>query len=73
MDAVKFIEERNRMCGTMTLRRDLTTEECYVARQGGFFAHGRTLAKAMEALREKLFEDMTAESRLPNRSALPDG
>nr|DAP67827.1 MAG TPA: hypothetical protein [Caudoviricetes sp.] len=46
------------------LRRDLTTEECYVARQGGFFAHGRTLAKAMEALREKLFEDMPEEERI---------
>ena len=46
------------------LRRDLTTEECYVARQDGFFAHGRTLAKAMEALREKLFEDMPEEERI---------
>ena len=46
------------------LRRDLTTEECYVAKQGGFFAHGRTLAKAMEALREKLFEDMPEEARI---------
>lgn len=56
------------VCGNVAhgaiLRLDLTTEECYVARQGGFFSHGRTLAKAMEALREKLFENMPEEERI---------
>ena len=46
------------------LHGDLTTEECYVVKQDRFFAHGRTLAKAMEALREKLFEDMPEEERI---------
>nr|DAJ73142.1 MAG TPA: hypothetical protein [Caudoviricetes sp.] len=46
------------------LHGDLTTEECYVVKQNRFFAHGRTLAKAMEALREKLFEDMPEEERI---------
>ena len=56
------------VCGNVAhgaiLRLDLTTEECYVARQGGFFSHGRTLAKAMEALREKLFENMPEDERI---------
>ena len=31
---------------------------CYIVKQGNLFAHGETLREAMEALREKLFEDM---------------
>ena len=55
---------RGNVAHGVILHRDLTTEECYVARQGGFFAHGRTLAKAMAALRDKLFEDMPEEERI---------
>ena len=46
------------------LNLDLTTTNCYVAKQDNCFAHGETLAKAMEALRNKLFEDMPEEERI---------
>lgn len=46
------------------LHNDLTTEECYVAKQDNTFAHGRTLREAMNALREKLYEDMPQEERI---------
>ena len=43
------------------LRTDLSTEDCYIAKQGILFAHGETLRAAMDALRDKLFEDMPEE------------
>ena len=46
------------------LQDDLTTEECYVAKQDNTFAHGRTLREAMNALREKLFTDLPQEERI---------
>ena len=32
------------------LRDDLTTEDCYIVKQGSLFAHGETLRKAMDEL-----------------------
>ena len=46
------------------LRDDLTTEDCYIVKQGNLFAHGKTLREAMDALRDKLFEDMPEEERI---------
>ena len=46
------------------LRDDLSTEDCYIVRQGNLFAHGKTLRAAMDALRDKLFEDMPEEERI---------
>ena len=46
------------------LRGDLTTEVCYIAKQGSLFAHGKTLRAAMDALRDKLFKDMPEEERI---------
>ena len=46
------------------LNLDLTTTPCYVVKQDNCFAHGETLAEAMEALRDKLFEDMSEEERI---------
>ncbi len=46
------------------LRDDLSTEDCYIAKQGSLFAHGETLREAMDALRDKLFEDMPEEERI---------
>ena len=46
------------------LRADLSTEDCYIAKQGSLFAHGKTLRAAMDALRDKLFEDMPEEERI---------
>ncbi len=46
------------------LRDDLSTEDCYIAKQGSLFAHGKTLRAATDALRDKLFEDMPEEERI---------
>ena len=46
------------------LNDDLTTTPCYIVKQDGFFAHGETLREAMEALRDKLFEDMPEDERI---------
>ena len=43
---------------------DMTTQECYVVKNGGMFAHGDTLRKAMDALNEKLFDDMPEDERI---------
>ena len=43
---------------------DLSLTPCWVVKQGGTFAHGATLREAMEALRDKLFEDMPEEERV---------
>ena len=46
------------------LHDDLTLTPCYVVKQDNLFAHGETLREAMEALRDKLFEDMPEEERI---------
>ena len=55
---------RGNVAHGVILNRDLTTTNCYVAKQDNIFAHGETLAKAMDALRDKLFEDMPVEDRI---------
>ena len=46
------------------LNSDLTLTPCYIVKQDGFFAHGKTLREAMAALRDKLFEDMPEDERI---------
>lgn len=46
------------------LQDDLTTEDCYIVKQGSLFAHGETLRATMDALRDKLFEDMPEDERI---------
>lgn len=46
------------------LNRDLTLSPCYIAKSGGLFAHGKTLAEAQQALSDKLFEDMPEDERI---------
>ena len=55
---------RGNVAHGVILNRDLTTTNCYVAKQDNIFAHGETLAKTMEALRDKLFADMPEEERI---------
>ena len=43
---------------------DLTITPCYIVKQENVFAHGETLREAMEALRDKLFEDMPEDERI---------
>jgi hypothetical protein len=46
------------------VNNDLTLTPCYIVKQENVFAHGETLREAMEALRDKLFEDMTEDERI---------
>ena len=46
------------------VNNDLTLTPCYIVKQENVFAHGETLRGAMEALREKLFEDMPEDERI---------
>ena len=46
------------------LRSDLTIMPCYIVKQDGLFAHGETLRDAMDALRDKLYEDMPEDERI---------
>lgn len=46
------------------LHSDLTTEKCFIVKQDGRFAHGKTLREARDALLEKLFDDMPEEERI---------
>lgn len=46
------------------LESDLTLTPCYVAKSGNTFAHGNTLKEAIDALHDKLFDDMPEEDRI---------
>ena len=47
------------------LMEDFTTKDCYIVKsEDGIFAHGYTLREAMNALREKQFDDMPEEKRI---------
>ena len=46
------------------LNSDFTLEPCYVAKGNGYFAHGKTLREAREALRAKIFENMDPEETI---------
>ena len=46
------------------VNNDLTIAPCYIVKQDDVFAHGETLREAMEALRDKLFEDMPEDERI---------
>lgn len=46
------------------LHSDLTTEKCFIVKQNGMFAHGKTLREARDALLEKLFDDMPVAERI---------
>lgn len=46
------------------LNTDLTLTPCYIAKGNGHFAHGETLTKAVESLREKIFENMNPDEAI---------
>ena len=46
------------------LHSDLTMEPCCVVKGNRMFAHGKTLREAMDALTNKMFEDMPEEERI---------
>jgi hypothetical protein len=46
------------------LNSDLTMRSCYIVKRGDVFAHGETLAEAVQAAEDKLFDDMPEEDRI---------
>lgn len=46
------------------LNGDLTFTPCFVAKGQGYFAHGKTLKEAREALTEKIFENMDSDEAI---------
>ena len=46
------------------LQEDLTLTPCFVAKVDGFFAHGETARAAVDAARDKAFEDLPQEERI---------
>ena len=46
------------------LRSDLSQKPCYIAKNGNRFAHGDTLAEAVCALNDKLFDDLDEDKRI---------
>lgn len=66
IDGVQTIirQVRDNIAKGFTLSSNLALIPCYIVKEGNTFAHGETLHKAMEALRDKLFEDMPEEERI---------
>ena len=46
------------------LNNDLAMTPCYIAKGGGYFAHGQTVKEAQEALQEKMLENMDTEEAI---------
>lgn len=59
-----FDKVHNNVAKGRILQRDLTTIPCYIVKQGGTFAHGESLRKAMEELTSKLMDGMSEEERI---------
>ena len=59
-----FYHIRGNVAKGAILRDDLTLEPCFIVKGNGHFAHGESLRKAMEALTDKMFDDMPEEERI---------
>ena len=46
------------------LNGDLMLSECVIVRNDRYFAHGKTLSEAMDALQEKVFDDIDEDGRV---------
>jgi hypothetical protein len=46
------------------LRNDFTTQPCFIAKRGNFFAHGDTLRAAVEDAQKKYEQNLPAEERI---------
>jgi hypothetical protein len=47
-----------------TINGDFTTSPCYIVKHNNHFAHGETLKKAIDAVMDKIFDDMPEEERI---------
>ena len=72
VQTVIYSVHRNMARGAI-LQSDLTLTPCYIAKDGGKFAHGETARDAFNALQEKLYDDRTEQERLAAfREHFPD-
>ena len=46
------------------LESDFSMHSCYIVKGNGYFAHGKTIREAQEALRAKIFEDLEPEEAI---------
>ncbi len=46
------------------LNSDFTLTDCYIVKGNNYFAHGKTLREAQQALEDKIFEDMDVEEKI---------
>lgn len=46
------------------VKKDFTTEECYIAKGQNKFAHGKTMKEAIKALEAKIYEDLDTEEAI---------
>lgn len=65
------------ICGNYAKGRivnaDFTTSDCYIAKEGSSFAHGKTLRAAFQALRDKAMEALPIEERINRfKAEFPD-
>ncbi len=66
IDGVDTIIEqvfRNYAIGKI-LKKDLTTEDCYIAKHGDFFAHAKTLKRAVDDVMHKHNKNKPIEERI---------
>ena len=46
------------------VKDDLTTKNCYIVKDLGYFAHGDTLKEAYDSLQEKITDDLPTEKKI---------
>lgn len=68
IDEVPTIVEhiRENVARGFILNEDFTLNPCFIAKGNGYFAHGKTIKDARDALREKIFENMDSEEAIEN-------
>lgn len=66
IDGVQTIIEsvRGNIAKGHILQNDFSLTPCFVVKENGKFAHGKTLHEAFESLQEKLYDDSTEEERI---------
>ena len=55
---------RGNMAKGFIVGTDLSFQPCFIVKQDRCFSHGKTLKKALEALKDKIFESMPEEERI---------
>ncbi len=66
IDAVQTIIEsvKGNVARGFIVNKDLTLQECYIAKGENTFSHGETLKKAVDSLQQKLLRNLPTEERI---------